>query len=47
LTLMRDGFVAKFCQRLGQLRHTNAGIDQHFAVGTGEEAMFPPLFRSL
>ena len=36
---MHDGFGAEFCQRLGQLRlrHTNADVDQHFAIGAGED----------
>src|SRR6266478_4402406 len=36
---MRDGLGAEFRQRLGNLRprHTDAGIDQHFAIAAGED----------
>jgi hypothetical protein len=36
---MRDRLGAEFCQRLGNLRprHTDAGIDQHFAIAAGDD----------
>ena len=41
---MRNGLGAEFCQRPGNLRprHTDAGIDQHFAIAAVEDGNISP-----